>query len=131
LHLAKRIDQPGHKLYFDNFIGNYSLFEMLKIKGINAIGTVRANRFHRPPFADDKVYKQKGRGFSEEISSRNQTVAMVKWYDNRSVYLASNFIGKGNQTNVRRWSKEEKNMSTLWFPKLYHYTIRAWVAWIF
>lgn len=59
LHLANRIDEPGHKLYFDNYFSTFPVFEILAQKKIYAAGTVRLDRFSRPPFASDTEMKKK------------------------------------------------------------------------
>jgi Transposase IS4 len=40
LHMAKRIANPGHKLYVDNYFSTYQVFEVLKELKINAAGTL-------------------------------------------------------------------------------------------
>lgn len=79
LHLIKRLSQPGHQLYFDNYFSTYQLFEILKEKKINATGTVRVNRFNKPSFSSDLIMKKKGRGTSEEMASRDGKIVIVKW----------------------------------------------------
>ncbi|GBO17571.1 hypothetical protein AVEN_164617-1 [Araneus ventricosus] len=80
--------------------------QILKSKSINAAGTVRLNRFSKPPLFPGKKCRTKGKGFLQEISSLEGDVALVKWLDNRSVVLASNFLGINKEDEVQRWSKE-------------------------
>lgn len=91
LYLANRIDRSGHKLFFDNYFSTFQLFEILAQKKIYAAGTIRMDRFAKPPFTKDSEMKKKGRGCSEEVVSANGSVTCVKWYDNKCVALASNF----------------------------------------
>jgi Transposase IS4 len=42
----------------------------------------------------------------------------VKWYDNRSVVLASNFVGVGNADEVRRWDKKTKSFVMVKRPEI-------------
>lgn len=92
LHLANRIDKSGHKLFFDHYFSTFPLFKILAQKKIYAAGTVRLDRFSKPPFSADAEMKKKGRGCSEEVVSSDGSVVCVKWYDNKCVALASNYF---------------------------------------
>ena len=108
LKLAERIQKENHFMFFNNYFSSFNLFEILKDRKIRAGGTVRISRFPNAPFTSDKEIKKKGRGYSEEIVSLNEKVAMCKWYDNRPVVLGSNFVDCGTQDEVKRWNKEKK-----------------------
>ena len=41
------------------------------------------------------------------MRSRDGKVVLVKWFDNRSVVLASNFVGVGDEDEVERWEQKE------------------------
>ena len=56
---------------------------------------------------------KKGRGSHDEVRSRDGKVVLVKWFDNRSVVLASNFVGVGDEDEVERWEQKEG-----WFLKI-------------
>ena len=60
-----------------------------------------------PPLKTDKEMKKKGRGSHDEVRSRDGKVVLVKWFDNRSVVLASNFVGVGDEDEVERWEQKE------------------------
>ena len=66
------------------------------------------NRFRNPPFISDKIISKNDRGSSDEVVSCDGDVVSVKWYDNKAVYLASNFVGIGEIDEVERWDKKEK-----------------------
>ncbi|KAL4088559.1 hypothetical protein QTP88_023651 [Uroleucon formosanum] len=62
---------------------------------IYAAGTVRANRFVNPPLLGDKIMAKICRGSTYEIRSHVENacvIGLVKWFDNKSVILGSNFI---------------------------------------
>lgn len=63
LHLANRIDRPGTKLFFDNYFSTFTVFEVLMHKKIYAAGTVRLDRFAKPPFSSDTEVKKRKRMF--------------------------------------------------------------------
>ncbi|XP_068084817.1 piggyBac transposable element-derived protein 3-like [Anabrus simplex] len=105
LHLCNRISLPGHELYYDNYFSSYNLLQILKNKKIYAASTIRINRFSTPPVISDNLGKKKERGYSEEFCSADGDVVVVKWFDNKGVVLASNFVGIGKEDKVKRWDK--------------------------
>lgn len=107
MQLSERIQQKNHGLYFDNFFSSYHLFQYLKHKRIMAVGTIRVNRFFGPTLLTDKKLKEKGRG-SFDLALSEDGIIITKWYDNKPVMVASNFIAEGNITNCRRWDKTTK-----------------------
>lgn len=62
----------------------------------------------RPPLRSEKELRQCGRGTTDEISSADEKFALVSWYDNKCVNLASNFIASGIPKEARRWDKFNK-----------------------
>ncbi|KAG5896871.1 hypothetical protein JTB14_017685 [Gonioctena quinquepunctata] len=80
LHLSRRIGtEKGHRLYYDNYFSSYDLLTILKDKQIYAAGTIRTNRFFKPPLMTDREMKKKNRGFSEEIvDEKEENVVVVK-----------------------------------------------------
>lgn len=106
-HLAQRIEENNHKLFFDNYFGNYQLFAYLTSQNIFAVGTVRTNRFVNPPLLSDKEMKKKERGCCDTAVSTGGVV-ITKWYDNKPV-VASDFIGVGNLEKCKRWDKATKS----------------------
>lgn len=118
LHLANRIDRRGHKLFFDNYFSTFPLFEILSQKHIYAAGTVRLNRFSQPPFSPDSEMKKRGRGCSEEVVSSDGAVVCVKWFDNKCVALASNYVGEGTSDTAHRYDKASKQKITIERPQI-------------
>jgi hypothetical protein len=118
LHLSDRISNNNHFLYFDNFFSTFNLFEALKAKGIHAAGTVRVNRFGNPELKSDSALSKAGRGSCDEIVSKCGNIALVKWYDNKAVVLASNFVGVGEKEEVERWDKKRKTHIKIQRPEI-------------
>ncbi|XP_049947089.1 piggyBac transposable element-derived protein 3-like [Schistocerca serialis cubense] len=98
----------GHKIYFDNIFSSYKLFQALKQEKICAAGT---------PLIPDKEAMKKERGFSEEIFSADDII-LVKWVDNKTVVLGSNFSGKGEIHKVEHWDKKESKYVTIARPEI-------------
>ncbi|KAJ8879173.1 hypothetical protein PR048_019779 [Dryococelus australis] len=107
----------GYCFYFDNFFSTY-MFEYLKDKTIFAAGTVRLNRFANPPLLSDKKMAKNGRGCTDEVVSADQKVVLVKWYDNKSVVICSNFLGVVKKDEVERWDKEDKTYNNAELPEM-------------
>ncbi|XP_068082072.1 piggyBac transposable element-derived protein 3-like [Anabrus simplex] len=118
LHLCNRLSHSGHELYYDNYFSSYHLLQVLKSKNIFAGGTIRTNRFSNPPLISDKMGKKKERGYSEEVSSADGDVVVVKWFDSRGVVLASNYLGIGKQDKVKRWDKANAKYIEIPRPEL-------------
>lgn len=97
------------ELYFDNFFSSFQLLEILYQMKIKGAGTVRIDRFRKPPFMNDKeLRKLGGRGASQELCSQDGKLVMVKWIDNRSVHMVSNFCGTGKLMEVERYEDKKK-----------------------
>ena len=52
------------------------------------------------------------------MRSRDGKVVLVKWFDNRSVVLASNFVGVGDEDEVARWQKKDGQFVTVKRPEV-------------
>ncbi|XP_056116469.1 piggyBac transposable element-derived protein 3-like [Rhinichthys klamathensis goyatoka] len=117
-HLCQRIQAPNHKLFFDNYFTTYNVLEVLAEKKIHAAGTARLCRFANPPLKTDKEMSKKTRGNHDEVRSRDGKVVLVKWFDNRSVVLASNFVGVGDEDEVERWDKKERQFEKVKRPEV-------------
>lgn len=116
--LSKRINGSGYYLFFDNYFSNYNLLKDLRERQIYAGGTIRINRFGKPPLITDKDGSKKDRGYTDQVTNSTKDVVVIKWMDNKGVVLASNFIGIGNEDEVRRWNKVSKKYITIPRPEL-------------
>jgi hypothetical protein len=95
------------EVYIDNFFNSPSLQESLLHKGIYSCGTVRSNRKFMPKsLKNDKCMK---RGDIDYVSANK--VNCVKWMDNRSVLMLSNFISPEEKTTARR--RQQGNVEKL------------------
>ncbi|MGH0160969.1 UNVERIFIED_CONTAM: hypothetical protein FKN15_009040 [Acipenser sinensis] len=61
---------------------------------------------------------KKGWGSHDEVRSRDGKVVLVKWFDNRSVVLASNFVGVGNEDEAERWEQKERRFVKIKCPEV-------------
>ncbi|KAH7959422.1 hypothetical protein HPB49_010999 [Dermacentor silvarum] len=74
---------------------------------ILAAGTVRKNWLGKCPLESKKVINKKRRGYSAEYVTSDDVVVVI-WKDNNDVSVASNFVGIGNEEDVRRWDKTKR-----------------------
>ncbi|XP_060862211.1 piggyBac transposable element-derived protein 3-like [Metopolophium dirhodum] len=118
LQLTEHVEENKHFLFFDNYFASYNLFEILLQRKIFAASTIRVDRFSKPPFMNDKVLASIGKGATHEIRNDKNTIALLKWYDNKSVHMASNFIASGNVDHVERWDKKIKEYDTVERPEV-------------
>jgi hypothetical protein len=81
LHLSQRLFTPGPQIFMDNYITTYQIMEFLKTKGINSAGTIRLIRFNKPPLLSDPVIKKKERDCSDDVTSLDDHIVIVKWLD--------------------------------------------------
>lgn len=104
--LCKNLHNDCHRLYFDNFFSSIPLFEELRAKKIYCCGTVNVARKYLPNFSPDQQMKRGD--YDVHISDSN--LIAVKWKDNRSVHMVSNFHQPGDIIQIKR---KEKNGNTI------------------
>jgi hypothetical protein len=68
------------------------------------------NRFALPPFLSDKETKNKGRGYSDEVESRDGNVVLIKWQDNKAGVYRVQFCGQRCTNNCEPLGQSEKNV---------------------
>lgn len=108
--LSEHLKRNYHYLTMDNFFTSINVIYTLQKKEIYPTGTIRANCFCNPPFLSDKIMKNMGRGTTFEISSNvpDVNIGLVKWYDNKPIYLCSNIMTSGEVDLVKRWDRKKK-----------------------
>ena len=85
LELTKKIQEPGHKLYMDNYFSSPDLFDDLRTKQINRSDTVRRNRKGHP---QDLRPKRMTQG-DLQVRTRGDLTAIL-WRDKRDVRILTN-----------------------------------------
>lgn len=114
--LQKMPYQPFH-LFFDNFFSSLSLLKELKLRNIQATGTIRENRIPKSPFSNSTFLKKKARGTFEYGVADNE-IALCKWNDNSVVTLATNACTVFPVHKVKRFSQSEKKHVSIDQPRL-------------
>ena len=98
----------NHKLFVDNWFASYDLAVELKKLGICMVGTVRKNRLAGCSLQTDASLIKSGRGSYDYRVETNENIMLLKWYDNKTVHLISNYKSQEPIENVRRWSVAAK-----------------------
>ena len=95
LHLAECIP-PGkhHKIYFNRSFTSAKLIEHLATRKIWACGAVQERRLPGLAFKADRELSKLRRGSFEEFEAHTEAtkIIVLKWYDNKSICLASSFL---------------------------------------
>ncbi|XP_036412767.1 piggyBac transposable element-derived protein 3-like [Colossoma macropomum] len=98
----------NYKVFADNFFSSAPLVLKLLQREIYFVGTLRSNRLAGCQLEDEKDLAKRGRGSFDVRVEKEESIAIVKWYDNRSVTLISSYCAIEPQDKVRRWSKSGK-----------------------
>lgn len=96
------------RCYMDNYFSSVPLFRELKLLGILASGTIRANRILGCELKSEKELKKGGRGSYDFKIVEEEHMVIVRWHDNGPVNMISTVVGLGSITKVKRWSKAAK-----------------------
>ena len=119
LELLRIVDNPNnHAVYCDNFFTSHSLLCELRAAGFCATGTVRQPRLNNCPLIDSKELVKKGRGSHDWQFDSDEEILAVKWNDNATVCVASNFEEIDPQQEVKRYSRAEKKSVRVQQPLL-------------
>ncbi|KAG5890538.1 hypothetical protein JTB14_035054 [Gonioctena quinquepunctata] len=125
--LAKTINNPTcGVIYFDNSFTSPDLVHHLRNEeGIYALGTLRANRSRGCDLKSDKELARGGRGSFDQKVDNTTKVAIVKWYDNKSVLLCSSYVDAYPVLQMKRYVKKNARKIGVPCPQIVkHYNTR-------
>lgn len=128
LKLVEHLEKDKHILFFNHFFGSYNLLMSLDYLGIKAAGLVHMNSFANPPLLSNKELKKLGKGASYEVSSADEKIGIIKWFEKKTVTFASNYITSGQPDKIECYDKKKKSYIEVSRPevvKLYNETIRG------
>ncbi|KAF0308538.1 PiggyBac transposable element-derived protein 2 [Amphibalanus amphitrite] len=92
LDMIGAVENPqSHSLFFDNFFTSRSLLSELRARGMQATGTVRENRMEKCPLKTQKELAKEGCGAYDARFDKETEVLAVRWFDNKSVNMLSNY----------------------------------------
>uniref|UniRef100_A0A8C4NZ77 PiggyBac transposable element-derived protein domain-containing protein n=1 Tax=Dicentrarchus labrax TaxID=13489 RepID=A0A8C4NZ77_DICLA len=99
----------NYKVLADNLFSSAPLVLKLFQRQIYFVGTLRVNRLAGCQLEDEKSLAKRGRGSVDAMVEREEeSMVIVKWYDNKSVTLISSYCAVDPQDNAKRWSKSDK-----------------------
>ncbi|XP_025198492.1 uncharacterized protein LOC112596882 [Melanaphis sacchari] len=83
----------------------------------NQAGTIRQNHYANPSFPNDKTLAKMERDSCYEVTS-NHTIGLTKWFNNKTVYMGSNFITFDNSIiTVKRFDRTLKTIIDIAHPE--------------
>ena len=113
--LSKR---NGYKLFFDKYFTCNELLVKLKEQTIWAVGALRTDRMRTCKLKSEKELKKERRGSFDGSVDLNSGCCIVRWFDNKPVQLASNYVFTDPVDSVKSWSKSEKKMISVPRPRI-------------
>ena len=98
----------GSSIFMDRYFTSVTLIESLSNRSILACGTIMSSRLPKSvKFMKDSEMK-KQRGTFDQVVRNDEKVTIVKWYDNKPIFLASSEHGIEPVENCKRWSKKDR-----------------------
>ena len=117
LSLCQRLKGTHCFVFFDNIFTSPALLVKLLEMEIYATGTARANRKNMPVLKHDKEMK---RGELDWFSSNH--LSAIKWMDNKSVILLSNYFNPKETQQIERRVKDSKDkVKVTWLSAIQEY----------
>ncbi|GFN97050.1 PiggyBac transposable element-derived protein 4 [Plakobranchus ocellatus] len=92
MRMCENLKAKWHEVYFDNFFTSLSLLQHLYESGVYSCGTTCTNRKGMPDFFLGKSLERSNSDFRV---AGDYFIVVVKWMDNKSVHVASNFHDTG------------------------------------
>lgn len=92
-------------VFFDIWFTTLDLMLYVQKEGNLSLGTLRSNRIQRCPLTPNKELEKKGRGSYDYKVDKNSGITVVKWVDNSTVVLVSNYVGIMPVEEIIRWRK--------------------------
>ena len=104
--------------YSDNWFSTLELFIYFGRIGINAAGTIRANRLQGCPLLSNKDLSKQGHGSYDYRIDLNSGITIVKWMDNSIVQLASNYVGVEPVGTIECWDRSKQSKIKITCPRI-------------
>lgn len=95
-------------MFFDNYFTSVNLLRELRMVGIQATGTIRANRLMGCNLKSEKELRKEGRGAMDTKTTEEGDVVLVRWLNNGVVNIASTQVRCGSVGVASRWSDASK-----------------------
>ncbi|KAJ4434694.1 hypothetical protein ANN_23262 [Periplaneta americana] len=83
---------PGSSIFIDSYFTSVEILDCLILRNISATGTIM----------------KEGRSSYDQVVRNDDKLALLKWFDNRAIFLASTEFGVEPVEDCKRWSKKDK-----------------------
>ena len=107
-----------YHVYFDHLFTPLKLMDFLSKKGVEATGTIRANRVEKCHVADLQQLSKLPHGSYDYRLDTANNIEVVRWHDNSIVTIASNHFGTEPVVKAKRWSSAEKKVIDVDQPRV-------------
>ncbi|XP_065658818.1 piggyBac transposable element-derived protein 2-like [Hydra vulgaris] len=94
------------------------MYNFYNYSGKNEATDERDNRTAGCPLMSNKVIEKEGRGALDYRFDNNSGIIIVKWVDNSTVQLTSNFIGVEPLSTIKRGSKTKRDQTNVPCPQI-------------
>ncbi|XP_047106836.1 uncharacterized protein LOC124776040 [Schistocerca piceifrons] len=96
-------------VYVDRYFPSVPLLDkLLRDRNSTAKGTIMLSRIPRSIRFEEDATKRKTRGSHDQVVSNDGNLAIIKWFDNRAIYLASTESSVEPIEKCTQWSKKVK-----------------------
>ena len=110
-------------IFMDNYFTSFRLLALLAQHNIRATGVLNKKKLSKCEIMGDKELAKKPRGQVVQQKSTNRGVGkifVIGWNDNRTVYIASNYLPSKPSKTVRRWNKIDQKYVQVIQPYQFH-----------
>ena len=109
-HLAESFP-IGTWIYCDRYFTSVALIDYMLSQSMYVTGTMMKNQIPKlvVKMSDDKSLMKRGRGACDQFVRGDDKVEVLKWYDNKPIWLASSTHGEQPHDECRQWCKTEKS----------------------
>lgn len=103
---SENLSALSFSFYFENLCSGVPVLDYLKKLGHNGTGTIRERRIpHNCPLPTNKEMNKSYRGRTEPYVLKDHNISVIKWTDNKCVFMASTIHGKDPVSKASRFSR--------------------------
>ena len=103
-----RPTNKNNKILFDNFFSSIALLKLLKKERLLSVATLRKDRLKNAGKflnSQKELKKRNWRSF-DYILDYNSGITIMRWFENNSMELISNYVGNSLEEPARRWDRK-------------------------
>lgn len=108
VRLSENLPEGSH-IFADRYFMSVPLLDVLHTKGLQGTGTIRKSNIPKAAqFSSDATLRKTGRGSVDQLIRNDGQIALVKWFDNKPIIIASSVLSKEPTDICKRWCKKDK-----------------------